>query len=472
MADDENNNSIDNLIEYSESDEGDTPEEIVEFDEEIIDEEIAEALPEIYEENTELATEDSSIDEIDVPHSMEERVSENRKKRKHRGGLIGAVIGILIGIVIVFAFISIDSGIIGTYKTNFANNFSRIFGNFVPEKREPRPTKAPASSYKSAIKSSIIVAPEDMAEAVITPFKEGVICAVTNHMSYIDASGETVWEMDTAVVDPLVAAEGNYILLAEKGRNKLCLYSDRRLVYDTDDPDNIMAVKVSARGDAALVTDKSSYRGGISVYNKSGEQIYSWASGRDTVISADISSASRRVAVALLNTEVKAKSVVQLFDVNQTQSYSQISIDDTVIYNVEFSGSMLTAFGDNRLVTFTDGGKVITDITLTDGELCHSAMDSAGNKLLALDGGTVPTINLYTRRGAQRGVISTGTAADFIDIDGKTVLYSTGRDIYFGKMGSKSLTKYTATMDIKNLILLGSETYVIVYSNSMEIIKV
>lgn len=458
MNDDENNNSIDDLITYSDDEGDDAPEE------DIIEIEEAEDYDEEYEDE---------YPELDIPYYIEEN-HKNTKKDKDRGWIFGAAVGVLIGIAAIIAFISIDSGIIGTYKTNFANNFSHIFANFARDNNTPRVLEPSRTQpqYKSSIKSSVIVAPENASEAVYVPFKTGILCASENHLSYISMSGETVWETDTAVVDPLLAAEGNYILLAEKDRNKLCLYADKKLLYDVDDPDNIMAVKVSAHGDAVLVTDKSSYRGGISVYNKAGEQIYSWASGRDTVISADISSASRRVAVALLNTETKAKSVMQLFDVNQTQSYSQIGIEDTVIYNVEFSGSMLTAFGDNRLVTFTEGGKVISDIVLGEGELTHSAMDSQGNKLLSFYDGAAPSLHMYTRRGADKGGLAVDTAPDFIDIEGKQVIYNAGRDIYFGKFSSRSMLKYTATMDIKNLILLSDDTYVVIYSNSFEIIRV
>ena len=50
-----------------------------------------------------------------------------------------------------------------------------------------------------------------------------------NHMSYIDGTGTVVWEIDTAIVDPILKVDGNYILIAEKGRNKICLYIDNKL---------------------------------------------------------------------------------------------------------------------------------------------------------------------------------------------------------------------------------------------------
>ena len=95
-------------------------------------------------------------------------------------------------------------------------------------------------------------------------------------MSYIDGTGTVVWEIDTAIVDPILKGRRKLYFNCRKGRNKICLYIDNKLQYDVDDPDTVMSAELSSNGDVVVVTDKSSYRGGISVYNKSGEQIFSW----------------------------------------------------------------------------------------------------------------------------------------------------------------------------------------------------
>lgn len=293
-----------------------------------------------------------------------------------------------------------------------------------------------------------------------------------NHMSYIDGTGTVVWEIDTAIVDPILKVDGNYILIAEKGRNKICLYIDNKLQYDVDDPDTVMSAELSSNGDVVVVTDKSSYRGGISVYNKSGEQIFSWASGSDAVICADISAASRSVAVALLNSDVTAKTTVQLFNVNETESYAKIEMPDTVVYELQFVGDKVNAFGDNRVTGISSSGKIVYDNDFSNVQLTHSAIDSNGNKLLAFDDGNIPMLNLYSKNGFFKNSTTLIGVTDFIDINKKYILYNIGRDIYFGKTNSKVMSKYTAAMDIKNLIIVSDTTFVVIYSNSLEVVTV
>ena len=476
-----NESSISDLIHYAEDEKRNTFDDEPETDDEL-DDEITETDDETVSDKEEPVSEDSSEEEKtlsnnvnyddDIDYSDYETdvgFFDDLKIGDHKG----IIIGVIIGIIVVIAFITIDTGIIGNYKNNFSNNISKVFKTSKTDKNQlPDPTQKPDEQYNTEIKSNEIVSFEGANETEFVPYKNGVVCAKMNHMSYIDGTGTVVWEIDTAIVDPILKVDGNYILIAEKGRNKICLYIDNKLQYDVDDPDTVMSAELSSNGDVVVVTDKSSYRGGISVYNKSGEQIFSWASGSDAVICADISAASRSVAVALLNSDVTAKTTVQLFNVNETESYAKIEMPDTVVYELQFVGDKVNAFGDNRVTGISSSGKIVYDNDFSNVQLTHSAIDSNGNKLLAFDDGNIPMLNLYSKNGFLKNSTTLIGVTDFIDINKKYILYNIGRDIYFGKTNSKVMSKYTAAMDIKNLIIVSDTTFVVIYSNSLEVVTV
>lgn len=453
-----NEDVINDLISYVEDEESDIPD----------DEPYEETS---YEEETE------TYEEINEPiirrvyEEYDDKVYfENDKKNTRFGIILGAVIGI----VAVIAFITIDTGIIGNYKNNFSNNFENIFRNFTDDGIEQIiETPKPEVKHENTVTNNKVITFDNANETEFVSYRNGVICAKMNYMAFIDETGQIAWETDTAIVEPILKTAGNYILLAEKGRNKICLYAERRLLYDIDDDDCIMTANVSKEGDVVVVTSKSSYKGGISVYNKSGERIYSWASGSDTVICADISASSRRVAVSLLNTENTVKSKILLFDVNKTESYASIDVEDTVIFDMDFTGNILNAFGDNRMVGIAENGKVVYDNAFEDDvQLTHSAMDNNGNKLMSFDDGNVPMLNMYTKKGSLKETVTLTGVADFIDINGNDILYNIGRDIYFGKINSKDIAKYTATMDVKKLLIITDNTFAVVYFNSVEVVTV
>ena len=86
--------------------------------------------------------------------------------------------------------------------------------------------------------------------------------------------------------------------------------------------------------------------------------------------------------------------------------------------------------------------------------------------------GSAPALARYNKRGAQKETEAIRGVTDFIDIEGNHIVYNIGRDIYIGKIHSKDFTKYTAAMDIKNLMLLSDNSFAVIYSNSLEIITV
>ena len=485
-----NESSISDLIHYAEDEKRNTFDDELETDDEL-DDEIAETDDETVSDKEEPVSEEADEepeDELALEEADEENSYEEEKTLSNDvnydddidypdyetdvgffddlkiGDHKGIIIGVIIGIIVVIAFIMIDTGIIGNYKNNFSNNISKVFKTSKTDKNQlPDPTQKPDEQYNTEIKSNEIVSFEGANETEFVPYKNGVVCAKMNHMSYIDGTGTVVWEIDTAIVDPILKVDGNYILIAEKGRNKICLYIDNKLQYDVDDPDTVMSAELSSNGDVVVVTDKSSYRGGISVYNKSGEQIFSWASGSDVVICADISAASRSVT---------AKTTVQLFNVNETESYAKIEMPDTVVYELQFVGDKVNAFGDNRVTGISSSGKIVYDNDFSNVQLTHSAIDSNGNKLLAFDDGNIPMLNLYSKNGFLKNSTTLIGVTDFIDINKKYILYNIGRDIYFGKTNSKVMSKYTAAMDIKNLIIVSDTTFVVIYSNSLEVVTV
>lgn len=298
-----NESSISDLIHYAEDEKRNTfddePETDDELDDEItetddetvsdkeepVSEEVSEETKKTEEEPVSEEVDEEPEDELALEEADKENNSEEEKTLSNNvnydddtdypdyetdvgffddlkiGDHKGIIIGVIIGIIVVIAFIMIDTGIIGNYKNNFSNNISKVFKTSKTDKNQlPDPTQKPDEQYNTEIKSNEIVSFEGANETEFVPYKNGVVCAKMNHMSYIDGTGTVVWEIDTAIVDPILKVDGNYILIAEKGRNKICLYIDNKLQYDVDDPDTVMSAELSSNGDVVVVTDKSSYQ--------------------------------------------------------------------------------------------------------------------------------------------------------------------------------------------------------------------
>lgn len=480
-----NESSINDLIEYSEEN-SDIPEEENDISEGITAEEPAEKPVEksekkISEEKIEETDNSLSYGE-DYDEDYDEEYQEDYyeddeffdflDEEKPSKGHKGIIIGIIIGVLAVLIFIGIDTGLLEKYKNNFVNNFSSLFPSSSSTEEIPVITPRPEAEYNTQIEKNTIVSFDSASKTKFLPYNDGIICANMNHITFVDNDGNISWEKNTAIVSPILKAENDYILLAENGGKKICLYENDKLLYDVDDADSIVAAELSSDGDVIVITNKSSYKGGISVYNKSGAQIFSWASGSDTIMCADISSSARRVAVALLNTDNNAKTTVQLFNINEKESYSKTDIENTVVFDMRFTDDIVNVFGDNRVVGISEKGKIIYNNLFDTVQLTHSAIDEDGNKILSFEDGNMPMVSLYDDEGDFQKTFALNGVTDFVDIKNNRLLYNVGRNIYFGEEDDKNLTKYTATMDIKNMFIISDNSFVIIYSNSFEIVTI
>lgn len=438
-------------------------------------------------------------DEYASDYSDDDDITVMPKKKKIIVYVIAAV-GIFL---LMTVFSMIDTGVIGTYKKNFSSNIVKIFDNMgIDVSRKPIPTVAPLTDTSAVSEYSVSEdkkteqikvkatpnstdTPEYNTEAVFSemvPFesasdsefsvyKKGIVCAKTNYLCYIGPSGQIEWETVTSVVDPILKAEGEYILIAQNGGTKICLYENGKLKYDTDTDGSILSCAVSSNGDAVAVMNRQSYKGAFSVYNKDGNEIYSWSSGSDLILSADISASSRRVAASLLNTDSEVKSSVLLFNINKEDNYASAVFEDTVLFDLMFIGDEINAFGDNSMIGMNTSGKVLYDKRFDDVELVNYAIDSKGTKIMVFNSENIPMMNVYNSAGVLKYTVTTQSSVDYADIDSYNIIYNDNRDVFLGKPNSRNPSKYTASMDIKQLILIDSRTFAIIYSNSLEFVR-
>lgn len=343
--------------------------------------------------------------------------------------------------------------------------------NAVGESSEEVSVAQEESEYKTYVQSSVIVPFQGASEASFVKYKDGIVCARTNYICYINDSGETEWEYYVSITDPVVKAEGNYILLAQNNGKKFFLYKGGEQIYENSSDDNILSCNISANGDAVLVTERPSYKGAVVVYNKRGDKAFSWSSGNADIISADISDNSRRVAAALVHTEEHVSSSVYLFNIKMTDPYAKADFDDSLTYNVEFKGNRLTVFSDNLITGMDDDGDIEFNIGFDGAELVSCNMDDSGNKTALFTQDNIPMINVYNKNGSLRHTVPVLRMPDYMEVENGNVIYNVDRDIILGKPDAKRPYKYTAAMDISGLIPINDSSFMLIYSNGIEMVR-
>lgn len=429
---------------------------------------------------------------------------------KKKGGIIILIIALL---VIAFAFFSGDTGseFLTNYGTNFKNNVNSIikkmnisipeswqeFLDDVPQKQEQplteydklkqeydkqkqeeeekidKQTELDNSEYNSTNipHTGENIALQNASSSRYARFNGGVLCASETNLSLYSENGTKKWSVPIQISSPVLKVSGNFILLFEKNGKKFSAYNGSKNIYSKTLDGTIKTASISSSGDAAIVFDRGNYKGSVCVYNKSGDEVYLWNSGKYGILDADISS-SRRLAVSLLDSSQTLSSKIYFFDIDKSDIDASLTLEDSIAFDIAFDGDTLNAFSDNKIVGISSNAKVKWSYDAQNKNITKYSMTSGGTKAAVFDNNNASEITIISAGGAEKSLIPSKVLPDFVDISDNRLLYNDGRTLIFTDLSGNVLSKYTASRDIKKAYIINSDNIFIVYNSSIEFLNV
>lgn len=428
---------------------------------------------------------------------------------KEKGGVgkIFAVLGLLAA-VCLFAVLASGTRIsfIENYSRNFKMNILALtnrFGielsepireylqdideevivdNAAPEEAEPQneekpeETKIPevefnGENYSEKNVKTYPVAFEDASSAKYALYRGYMLCVNSTSVIAFDSRGEVLWAIGIHMSDPILSVDGNYYMVAERGGTKAALFDGKKMLYETEADGAIKTATVSSNGDIAIVSDREYYKGAVIVVNKNGDRIFSWSSGSDSIMCADIAAGSRSLGVSLLNTESGAKSRVLIFDIKSGKNTSECTLENSVVFDVDFLGEVLNVFADDKVCGISQRGKILWEADYSERKLMRSRADNSGYKLMMADNNNTTELEVLTSRGKQKSVIAVDTVPDCIDIHSGLIAYNSGRNIVLTGLSGKNKKIYSCTREIRAAHIIDADNVMVVYNSGLEFIK-
>ena len=338
------------------------------------------------------------------------------------------------------------------------------------EQASPTPSIQVEEQPLMSAKSKIVALKNAYSAAYIS-YNSHLICAADTALICYDANGNELWSTDISLSDPILKTSGRYIIAAEKGGTKAYLFSGKKKIWEYATESPIMSADVSENGDGVIITDKPHYKGEVNVINRKGELVYQWNSGKYEVLDADISAASRKLAVSLLNTENGADTKISFFDLKQSESYASADLTDTIAFDIEFCGETLNAVCDNKTVGINTKGHISWQKDFENKNLTKYFVENSGYKLLVFDNSNVSQMSVISGRGGEKSNIETQTFPDCIYVFEGHLLYNNGRRLIYTSLSGRNQQEYNCTRDVYNLLILDSSNLLVVYNSSIEFIN-
>ncbi|MEE0944721.1 MAG: DUF5711 family protein [Clostridia bacterium] len=428
------------------------------------------------------------------------------KKKGGKSRIIAAVL-LLVAVCVFAVFASgIRIGFVENYMYNFKMNMLALARHFNVELSEPtleflqdlstpepmpivedEPTSAPVESEIETVEDIPDIEFEDIApdesdaeshpvalESASTykysQYRDYILCVNETSIIAFDKSGKTLWAVGIHMSEPILSVSGNYYMIAERGGKKIALFDGKKQVFQTEADGKIKTAKLSENGDVVVVSDKEYYKGAVIVINKKGDKVFSWNSGTDSILDADIASGSRRVAVSFLNTESGAKSRVEIYNISNGEKESSTDFDGSIVYDVNFLGEVLNVFADDKVAGMSQRGKVLWESSYTERELLHYRAEDSGYKLMLVDNNNVSEIEILTGRGRQKALITAEKMPDCMDIRSGRIAYNIGRDLILSGFSGRHKKIHTCPREIRDIYVMDNDHVVVIYSSGLDFI--
>jgi len=302
-------------------------------------------------------------------------------------------------------------------------------------------------------------------------YEDGIVSATETELACYSKDGQKKWSLPIQYSSPVLATGGKHILIFEKGGSKISVYNEEKLIFSKNVEGKISTGSISAGGDCVIVFEREGYKGSVLVYNKSGDEVYLWNSGKYGILDADISK-SRRLAVSLINTEGVIDSKIYLFDIDKPDVDATVDIDDSIAFDIVFDEDTLNAFCDNRITGIAEKGEKKWSYSANSKEIVRYAMTDKGEKVVAFDKNNASEIILITKKGEEKTNITTNVLPDIIDIYDDRILYNEGRVMMITSTSGELKARYTCLRDIKKAFFIDKNNIFIVYASSIEFLDI
>ena len=293
----------------------------------------------------------------------------------------------------------------------------------------------------------------------------------------INSRGKVTETISEAMSQPLVEAEGDYMLLADLSGNHFAAgYKNGKQICKYNIERDIISAKITSDGYAAIASDTDGYKGRVTVYNNRGSELYSWNSGSGYISDIAITDNGRYLAVAqLLTSSGAADTKIQIIDTRRGETVASVDRVDETAAEIKFENSnKLTVVTDSHISAYDRKGNQLFDISLAgkraslyslDSEDCIAVvtMDNRGNHVL----------EMYSYSGKLLGSYMAGSEIRAVAARDRYVIVVEQKGIVRVNLRGKQKATVNVEHDIKSVCCFdGGKRIIAVGSSQAETLRV
>ena len=303
-----------------------------------------------------------------------------------------------------------------------------------------------------------------------------------NTLTEYTSDGNSVAKLDVSISVPLVETNGKYMVMAEKGGQKIYLISGTSILWQNNIEGSITRVNVNRNGYVSVIIQSTIYKSVIIFYDLNGKELFRSYLSTNYAICTAVSTNNKYLAIGEIDysgTIIKSYVKVISIDLAQTDAenstvYTYEAENGEIVTDINYQDKenaicMFDSYvqkvgldSNERLYEITDED-VFVDINLKDG---YTVINKQSSGLFQYE--YEMKIKDTNSKSESLYILNNDLPKSMITSDNKMAL-NLGNEVQIVDTNGWLLKKYTSTKQIDKIVL-GDSIAGVVYKNKIEII--
>lgn len=319
----------------------------------------------------------------------------------------------------------------------------------------------------------------------IFAYDKYIVTLEKNTLTQYSQSGKKEGSLEIQVSDPIFDAEGKYLVVAEKNKQKIYLIYNDNIVWEKDIEGNISKINVNKNGYTSVIISGTTYKSVIAVYDKEGKELFKTYLSSTVAVDSSISEDNKYMSFGEVNTSgtliQSSIKTVSIEKAKQTPSDSIINTYDAeqndLIINIQYQDkNRLICMYNSSIHIIKDGkDEVLVSLNEKDNNITFSDIELSSNayRIIEKSAGLFKsnsTVEIYNTTSKKQNIYNFNGVAKKVYSYGNIIAIDLGSKVLFINMNGWLIKKYNSAQDIKNIVLTDNLAG-IVYRDKIEFIS-
>ncbi len=317
----------------------------------------------------------------------------------------------------------------------------------------------------------------------IIPYGRYICILAENNLEQYNSNGKKEQEVKIEINNPVYDVNGRYLVIGEKGSQKLYLISGTQIIWEKNVDGNLSKVTVNRSGYVSTIITGTSYKSVIATYDDKGNELFKSYLSNTIAVDACISQDNNYLGYAEISTagtviqsNVKIISMKEAAEKNTEPVYNYVAPQNSLILRIKYQEK-------NRLVCVYDDS-----IHMIESNVDVKLMDLQEDKKITF-GDSKLTNFVYRMVEESTGPFSANTNVEMYNITNQKestymiegvaksvasydniIAINLGSEVDFINTNGWLVKRYTSRQEIRNIVICDGIAGII-YRDKIELIN-